>query len=176
MNEIIENIITRRSIRKYKDTPVEREKIEQIIKCGEYAPSGMGQQPWKFLVVEDKEVMEWLRKENKIALGFGPDKEVDPFYGAPVVIVVLADNTCSTYREDGSLALENMMLAAHSLGLGSCWIHRAWQTFETEEGKALLKKLGIGENYSGVGNMILGYPDCELPVAKPRKTDMTYYI
>ena len=93
----------------------------------------------------------------------------DPFYGAPVVLVVLADKAVGTYLYDGSLTMENMMLAAHDLGLGACWIHRAKEEFASEEGKAILKELGVEGDYEGIGNCILGYADGELPAAKPRK-------
>ena len=94
----------------------------------------------------------------------------DPFYGAPVVLVVLADKSRPTYLYDGSLVMGNLMLAAHSLGLGSCWIHRAKETFEREEGKAILKELGIEGDYEGIGNCVIGY------AKEPAKEAAPYWV
>ena len=151
MNEVIKNIVERRSIKKYKSDMVPTELIDEVLKAGTYAPSGMNRQS-----------------------PMGVD--IDPFYGAPVVLVVLADKSVPTYIYDGSLVMENMMLAASSLGLGSCWIHRAKEEeFETEEGKEILKSLGITGDYEGIGNCILGYPDMEAK-EKPRKENYIYKI
>ena len=109
-------------------------------------------------------------------MGKDPFKRADPFYGAPVVLVVLADKSVPTYVYDGSLVMAHLQLAAQALGLGSCWIHRAKETFEMPEGKALLKKLGIEGEYEGIGNCIVGYPDGELPAVKPRKENWVYYV
>ena len=100
----------------------------------------------------------------------------DPFYGAPVVLVVLANKDVRTAVYDGSLVMGNLMLAAHEMGVSSCWIHRAKEMFESEEGKAILKDLGIEGNYEGIGNCILGYADCPAPEARPRKENYVYYI
>lgn len=160
MNEIIKNIKTRRSIKKYKSDSVPREIIDIIAEAGTYAPSGMNKQSPIILEITNKEMRNKLSRINaKIA---GMPEEFDPFYNAPVVLVVLANKNIPTYIYDGSLVMENMMLAAHSLGLGSCWIHRAKETFETAEGKALLKDLGIvDEEYEGIANCIIGYSDIE---------------
>ena len=136
MNETIKNLIERRSCRKYSTTQIKEEELNSVLKAGEYAPTGMGRQSPIILVLQNKEKIEKLSKLN--AKIMGTDK--DPFYGAPTVLIVLADKNIGTYKEDGSLVLGNLMNAAYSLGLGSCWIHRAKEEFETEEGKEMLKE------------------------------------
>ena len=172
MNEVIKAITTRRSVKKYKSQPVEKELIDQIIYAGLCAPSGLNSQKTIILAVTDKETRDLLSTLNA---GKDPFKRADPFYNAPCVLVVLVEKNAPTYLYDGPLVMENMLLSAHALGLGACWIHRAKETFETEEGKALLKKLGIEGEYEGVGNCIVGYPDGET-VEKPRKENRVYYI
>lgn len=172
-NEVLNGILTRRSVRKYKPDPVPEELVEEIVKAGTYAASGMGQQSPLILAVTNREIRDRLAEENARVLG---NPGSDPFYGAPAVLVVLADKSCSTHLYDGSLVMGNMMLAAHSVGLGSCWIHRAREVFEGEYGKALLKKLGIEGGYEGIGNCIIGYPAEPLRPAAPRKEDYIHYI
>lgn len=171
MNETIKNLIERRSCRKYSTTQIKEEELNSVLKAGEYAPTGMGRQSPIILVLQNKEKIEKLSKLN--AKIMRTDK--DPFYGAPTVLIVLADKNIGTYKEDGSLVLGNLMNAAYSLGLGSCWIHRAKEEFETEEGKELLKEWNIPENYVGIGHCILGYPE-EKSEAKPRKEDYIRFI
>lgn len=171
MNETIKNLIERRSCRKYSTTQIKEEELNSVLKAGEYAPTGMGRQSPIILVLQNKEKIEKLSKLN--AKIMGTDK--DPFYGAPTVLIVLADKNIGTYKEDGSLVLGNLMNAAYSLGLGSCWIHRAKEEFKTEEGKELLKEWNIPENYVGIGHCILGYPE-EKSEAKPRKEDYIRFI
>ena len=172
MSETLKTIKSRRSIRKYKEDSIPEDILNKIIEAGTYAPSGMGKQSTIILAVTNKEVRDKLSKINASIMG----STNDPFYGAPVVLVVLADKSVRTHVYDGSLVMENLMLAAHDLGVGSCWIHRAKETFETEEGKELLQSLGIEGEYEGIGNCILGYPDGELPVAKQRKNNFVYYV
>ena len=160
-----EDLLTRRSVRKYSDRPVEDEKLDKVLTAGLYAPTGMNNQAPVMVAVRDKETRDKLSRMNAAAMGASGD----PFYGAPCVIVVLSDPERMTWVEDGSLVLGNLMNAAHSLGLGSCWIHRAKECFDTPEGKALLRAWGVPENYRGVGNCILGYA-AEEPEAKPRKS------
>lgn len=171
MNETIKNLIERRSCRKYSTTQIKEEKLNSVLKAGEYAPTGMGRQSPIILVLQNKEKVEKLSKLN--AKIMGTDK--DPFYGAPTVLIVLADKNIGTYKEDGSLVLGNLMNAAYSIGLGSCWIHRAKEEFETDEGKELLKEWNIPENYVGIGHCVLGYPE-EKSEAKPRKEDYIRFI
>ncbi len=172
MNETLRLIRSRRSVKKYKDTPVAKELIEKIVEAGTCAPSGLNKQSPIILAVTNKEVRDKLSFLNA---GKDPFKRSDPFYGAPVVLVVLADKSVPTYLYDGSLVMENMLLAAHSLGLGACWIHRAKETFAMEEGKEILRSLGIEGDYEGIGNCIVGYPDT-IPADKPRKENWVYYI
>ena len=155
MNEIIQCLKDRRSVRKYKKEQVKEEQLAQILEAGTYAPTGMGMQSPIMVVVQDAETIAKLSKLNAAVMGVNSD----PFYGAPTVIVVLADQSRGTCVEDGSLVMGNLLLAASGIGLGSCWINRAKETFETPEGKALLAKWGLDpEKYIGVGYCILGYP------------------
>ena len=160
-----EDLLTRRSVRKYSDRPVEDEKLDKVLTAGLYAPTGMNNQAPVMVAVRDKETRDKLSRMNAAVMGASGG----PFYGAPCVIVVLSDPERMTWVEDGSLVLGNLMNAAHSLGLGSCWIHRAKECFDTPEGKALLRAWGVPENYRGVGNCILGYA-AEEPEAKLRKS------
>ncbi|MBQ3506243.1 MAG: nitroreductase, partial [Clostridia bacterium] len=165
MSDILELIKSRRSVKKYKSDPVPKELIEKIVEAGTYAPTGRNWQSPIILAVTNKEIRDELSRLN---FGYDSDKRIDPFYGAPCVLVVLADKSKHTYVYDGSLVMGNMLLEAHSLGLGACWIHRAKEMFESAAGKAILKKLGIEGDYEGIGNCIVGYPDMT-PVDKPRK-------
>lgn len=168
MNTVIEAMLQRRSCRSYQADQVKEEHLQEILLAGTYAASGMNKQAGKIVVVQDKETIEQLRAMNAAIMG---NSDLDPFYGAPTVCVILADTNVRTWQEDGTLVLGNMMLAASTLGVASCWIHRAQQEFDSPEGKALLKKWGIPEHYRGVGHCILGYAASELPPARPRKAD-----
>lgn len=172
MNEIIKAMETRRSIRGYKEDMVPEELIAEVVEAGTYAATGMGRQSPIILAVTNKKVRDRLSKVNAEIMG----TTGDPFYGAPVVLVVLADKSRPTYLYDGSLVMGNLMLAAHSLDLGSCWIHRAKETFEREEGKAILKELGIEGDYEGIGNCVIGYAKEPAKEAAPRKADYVHYI
>ena len=175
MNTTMEDLLTRRSIRSYTDEMPPMEVIEEICKAGTYAPTGMNKQSPIIIAVTNREVRDKLSKLN--AGVFGKDNDMDPFYGAPVVLVVLADRSASfTWMEDGSLVMGNLLNAAHAKGLGSCWIHRAKEVFETEEGKAILAELGIEGDYVGIGNCILGYVKGDYPEARPRKENYVYWI
>ena len=161
--EAMKNLLERRSIRRYQDTQVPDELLDQVLEAGLYAPSGMNTQNIIMVAVRDKETRDLLSKLNAAVMG----SQNDPFYGAPCVIVVLGNEEKYLAVENGSLVLGNLQNAAHALGLGSCWIHRAYQVFESPEGKELLKKWGLPEKLRGVGNCILGYPD-EDPAPRPR--------
>ncbi len=174
MNETLKALIERRSCKKYLSKPVEQTLIDEVIKAGTYAPTGRNRQPVKIIAITDTHVRDELRKMNAQIMGV--DENFDPFYGAPVVLLVVADSTVSTYLYDGSLVMGNLMLAAHSLGLGSCWIHRAKEEMQTEYGKKLLKSLGIEGEWEGIGHCVLGYADGELPAAKPRKEGWVHYV
>ncbi|MBQ4053525.1 MAG: nitroreductase [Clostridia bacterium] len=173
MMEAMECMLTRRSVKKYKPDPVSKDLIEKIVEAGTYAPTGRNAQAPIILAVSNRQVRDELMKINAKVLGA---EGSDPFYGAPVVLVVLAAKERNTRVYDGSLVMGNLQLAAHALGLGSCWIHRAKETFELPEGQAILKQLGIEGEYEGVGNCVIGYPDGDLPAAKPRKENWVYYV
>ena len=166
-NETLEVLKTRRSIRKYKSTQIPEELLDEILEAGTYAACGMGKQGSMMAVVQDPELVAKLSKMNAEIMG----TDSNPFYGAPTVVVVFSDTKRPTHVEDGSLVMGNLLNAAHAVGIDSCWIHRAREVFETEEGKKLKKEWGIPEDYIGVGNCILGYRDCEYPEAAPRKVD-----
>ncbi len=171
MNETINTLITRRSVRSYSSKPVPDDILEQILEAGKFAPSGMGRQPVVMVVVQDNDRISSLSMMNAAVMG----ASTDPFYGAGTIVIVFADSTASTYLEDGSLVMGNLMNAAHSLGVDSCWIHRAKEVFETEDGKALMRRWGLDEKYVGIGNCILGYSDKPIPEAKPRKTGFVVF-
>lgn len=172
-NIAMQNLLTRRSIRNYKTDPIPIDVLDRILEAGTYAPNGMSKQSAIILAITDKKVRDELSRINAEICG-KPDS--DPFYGAPVVLVVLADLAVASYVEDGALVIGNLLNAAHAEGLGSCWIHRARQEFETEYGKALLKQLGIKGNYVGIGHCILGYIAGDYPAAHPRKDKFVYRV
>jgi len=171
MNTTINDIINRRSIRKYKSQQISREELDIVLQAGMCAPTGMNRQSPIMVAVQDAETVKLLSKLNAQVLG----SDSDPFYGAPTVVIVLAGAWSQHAVQDGSLVMGNLMNAAKGIGLGSCWINRAKEVFDSEEGKALLKKWGIEGEYVGVGNCILGYPD-EEPEMKPRKENYVYYV
>lgn len=171
MNTTIQDLMTRRSIRKYKPEQITREELETVLNAGMCAPTAMNRQSPIIVAVQNKDDIAYLSKLNAAVKGMAGD----PFYGAPTVLVVLADAENANAVPDGSLVLGNLMNAAHAIGLGSCWINRAREVFATDEGKALLKKWGIEGDYIGVGNCILGYPD-EQPQMKPRKENYVHYV
>ena len=163
MNPTIRTLKNRYSAKKYLPRQVEDTLLDTVLEAGLYAPTGMNNQKVVTVAVRDKETRDLLSRMNAQVMG----AENDPFYGAPCVIVVLSDPERRTWVEDGSLVMGNLMNAATALGLGSCWIHRAREMFDSPEGKELLKKWGLPETLRGVGNCILGYEDGET-VRKPR--------
>lgn len=171
MNETINNIKTRRSIKKYQNKMIPEDILNEILTAATYSPSGKNLQSSIIVAITNKEVRDKLSRLNAKVM----NTDIDPFYGAPIVAVVLGNKEIPTYIYDGSLVMGNLMTAAHSLGISSCWIHRAKEVFETEEGKEILKTLGIEGNYEGIGNCILGYSD-ETKIPSKRKEDYIYYI
>ena len=174
MNETINTLINRRSCKKFKSQMVSEEDINLVIKAGEYAPNGKGAQSAIIIAITNKELRDKLSNLNREIAGM--KEGIDPFYNAPVVLVVLAKKSIGTHVYDGSLVIGNMLNAAASLGLGSCWIHRAKEEFESPIGQEILRGLGISEEYEGIGHCILGYPDGNTKEASPRKEDFVYYI
>ncbi len=167
MNKIIKAMKERRSIRKFKSEMPAKADLEQIVEAGLYAASGMGKQATKIIIVTDKKLRDKIMEMNRKVGGW--DQGFDPFYGAPAMLIVLAEKDWRNKIYDGSLVMGNLMLAAHSLGLGSIWIHRAREEFESEEGKEILKELGIEGEWEGIGHCAVGYMDGELPKPAPRK-------
>ena len=174
MNPVIQAMRERRSIRAYRPDPVPKELLDQVLEAGLYAPTGMGAQRVITVAVTDPALRDRLAEVNRQTGGW-KDEGFDPFYGAPAVLIVLAEADSFTNVYDGSLVMANLMLAAHALGLGSCWIHRAKEEFERPEFQALLKDLGIPGDYIGVGHCILGWPAGPLPEAAPRKEGRVFY-
>ena len=173
MGETLEIIKKRRSVRGYKADMVPKDVLDKIIEAGTYAATGMGRQSPIIISVSNRELRDKLSAMN--AKIMGKEEGFDPFYGAPNDLIVLADKTMPTYLYDGSLVMGNLMLAAADLGVDSCWIHRAKEEFESEEGKAILKELGITGDYEGIGHCVLGYAANEVPEAAPRKDNYVYY-
>ena len=172
MNEAYQNLLNRFSTKKYTDQPVSDEMLDAILEAGLYAPTGKNNQKAIMVAVRDRATRDQLSRMNAEIMG----AQLDPFYGAPCVVVVLSDPTRNTWVEDGSLVMGNLMNAATALGLGSCWIHRAKLIFEQEEGKQILADLGIEGDYEGIGHCILGYPDVVELTPAPRKADYIHYI
>ena len=172
MSDVLETIKSRRSIRKYKSDMVPQDKMEKIIEAGTYAATGMGKQSPIIVAVTNKELRDKLSAMNAKIMG----TNTDPFYGPPVVLIVLADKSRPTYLYDGILVMGNLMLEAEAQGIGSCWIHRAKEEFESEEGKEILKSLGIEGDYEGIGHCVLGFADGPAPKAAPRKDSYVYYV
>lgn len=171
MNNTVSDIMNRRSIRKYKTEQISREELDTVLQAGICAPTGMNRQSPLVIAVQNKEVRDRLSRMNAAVLG----TDSDPFYGAPTVVVVLADANSPHAVQDGSLVMGNMLNAAKAIGLGSCWVNRAKEVFDSAEGKSLLAQWGVEGDVIGVGNCILGYPD-ENPAMKPRKPDYIRYI
>lgn len=165
--EFLDMLLTRRSVRAYKPDPVPEALLEEVLRAGTYAPTGGGRQSPVLVAVTDKAARDEISRLNAAVMG----KDTDPYYGAPVLVLALADPASSTWVEDASCALENMMLAAHALGLGSVWVHREREIFDSEAGKALLRAWGLPETLRGVGSIALGYASGPAPAPAPRKDD-----
>ena len=184
MNTVaLENMKTRRSCRVFSSEMPSRELVAMVCEAGTYAPTGHGKQSPRILAVTDRALRDRLSDMNyriwnrlSIERGTGPKAPMDPFYGAPVVLVVLADRTSPTYLYDGCSVLTNLANAAHAAGLDSCWIHRAKEEFDSPEGKAILADLGIEGDYEGIGHIVLGYRAKELPPPLPRKADYVRWV
>lgn len=174
MNETLKVLETRRSCRNFKPDMISEEELQEIVKAGTYAPTGMGKQSPLIIAVTNKELRDQIAEENRKIGGW--KEGFDPFYGAPVILIVLADRTCRTHVYDGSLVMGNLMNAAESLGVASIWIHRAKEEFDSEFGKKILTDLGIEGDYEGIGHCALGYAAEEPKDAAARKENYVYYI
>ena len=174
METTLQEMKARRSVRKYKPELPPRAALEKIIEAGLYAASGKGLQSSMIVAVTDRALRDRLMEMNRVIGGWA--EGFDPFYGAPAVLLVLADKSSANHVYDGSLTMGNMMLAAHALGLGSCWINRAKEEFDSDEGKEILRELGIMGEWEGIGHCIVGIPDGDLPEAKPRKEGRVVWV
>lgn len=172
MNETLRILENRRSCHNFKPDMITDEELNAVIKAGTYAPTGMGKQSPIIIAITNPDKVKEFSKANAAIMG----ANIDPFYGAPVILVVLADKTVPTYKYDGSLVMGNLLNAAESLGLGSIWIHRAKEEFESDFGKNLLKKLGIEGDYEGIGHCALGYKAEPSKAVAPRKDHYVYYV
>ena len=173
MNETLKTLKERRSCRKYLPKQVEAAALDAILEAGTYAPTGMNRQAPVIVAVQDPETVKKISKLNAAVMG----ADTDPFYGAPTVLVVLADPEVRTYVYDGALVMGNLMNAAHAVGVDSCYIFRAREVFATEEGKALLRQWGVPDHYEGIGNCILGYgAEGGKREASPRKENYIYKV
>lgn len=173
MNDVLDILKNRRSVRAYKNEMPPKDVIEKIMEAGSFAPTGRNRQSPIILAVTDKEERDYLSRLNAAVMGV----DSDPFYGAPVVLIVLADRTFPTYIYDGSLVMGNLMNAAFASGVGSCWIHRAKEVFNSDEGKKLLEKWGVTGDYEGIGHCVLGYPAADVnPQPSPRKPDFCRFV
>jgi nitroreductase len=166
-NAVLKNLRERRSIRKYKKEQISEEQLDAVLEAGIYAPTGMGAQSPMIVVIQDPDTIAKISAMNAAVMG----TDSDPFYGAPTLLIVLADRNRPTHVEDGSLVMGNLLNAAYSVGVDSCWIHRAKEFSESAEGREMLRRWGVPDEYIGIGNCILGYRDCDYPAPKPRKSD-----
>lgn len=173
MNEVTKILCERRSIRKFKSEQIPKDVLEEILKCGIYAPSGKNKQSAKIVVIQNKKMIEDIAKVNG---SFVNKANLNPFYGAPTLVIVFADKNISTYIEDGCAVISNILNSSFSLGVDSCWVHRAKETFETEFGQELMKGWGLSQDYVGIGNVVLGYRDMILPPPFPRKEDYIVWV
>ncbi|SFK58705.1 Nitroreductase [Lachnospiraceae bacterium KH1T2] len=174
MNETLKVLENRRSCRKFKSDMISDEELKAIVRAGTFSATGKGLQSPIIIAVTDKKLRDEIAEENRKIGGWG--EGFDPFYGAPVILVVLAKKEVPTHVYDGSLVMGNLMNAAESLGVASIWIHRAKEEFESDFGKNILKRLGIEEEYEGIGHCALGYADGPVNSAAPRKENYVYYI
>ena len=172
MNESMKTILERRSIRQFRPEHISDEEMDYILKAGIYAPTSTNLQDTKFVIIRSAELIAEISRMNAAVSGSAGD----PFYGAPDLVIVFADSNFPNWTQDGALAMGNMMNMAKAQGIGSCWINRAHEVFETAEGRALARKWGLPDNYKGVGNCILGYPDGEYPQPKERRPERFYFV
>ena len=176
MNQTIEDLKSRRSIRKFKDEQISDEDLNAILEAGTYAPTGRGLQSPKIVVIQNPDKIKEFSAWNRSYFPVDVPEDMDPLYGAKTLLIVLSDSEIPTYVEDGCSVLAVLVNAAHAVGVGSCWIHRAREEFSSKKGKELLKKWGIPERYEGIGHVVLGYPDMESPEPLARKEDYIHFV
>lgn len=178
MNETLETILNRRSIRKFKPEQITDEELQKIIKAGQYAPSAANQQSWHIVAIQNKDVLKklcdtfrsiYLKSGNQRFEDAANSENFNPFYNAPTYIMVFGEEKAIAPIHDGSLVIGNMLLAAEAQGIGGCWLHAMNFVFKTEEGKTLEKELGISEGYTPVGALAIGYKGMPSPAAAPRR-------
>ncbi len=181
--QALDNMKARRSCRAFTSEMPARELIEKMCEAGIWAPTGHGKQSPLIVAITRKDLRDRLSKMNAriwneltVARGGVAKEGTDPFYGAPVVLLVLADRSIPTYLYDGCAVLTNLANAANAVGLASCWIHRAKQEFDSEEGQAILKELGIKGDYEGIDHLVVGFPAMEPPIPLPRKADYIRWV
>ena len=173
MASTLEDLKNRRSCRSFQPGQITEEELAQVVEAGTYAPTARGGQSPIIVVVQDKDTIETLRSMNAAIMGT-PD--ADPFYGAPTVLIVLADKGCVNRVYDGSCVMDNLLNAAQAVGLGACWIHRAREEFDSPQGKALLEAWGVKGEYEGIGHCVLGYRADTVPAPAPREGNYVYYV
>ena len=176
MNQTIEDLKSRRSIRKFKDEQITDEELNTILEAGTYAPTGAGRQSPKIVVIQNPETIKEFSDWNRSFFPTEVPDDMDPFYGGKTLLIVLANSEMPTYIEDGASVLTVLVNAAHAIGVGSCWVHRARDEFASEKGKELLKEWGIPESYEGIGHVVLGYADMPNPKPIPRKEDYIHFV
>lgn len=180
MNETIRTILKRRSVRAYKPDQVDEGSLELILEAGRYAPSAMNQQPWHFTVIQNRLLLEKLEAACKIVFmesdvealrNIARRDDFSVFYHAPALVIVTGDSTALAPQYDCTLAMQNMMLAAASLDIGSCWMHSIMMFHATEKGKAVFRDLGIvfPERHQPYAAAVFGYSAVPLPEPAPRK-------
>ena len=171
-NEVLNTIKKRRSIRAYKPDSIAEEVLNAVLEAGTFAPTGGGKQSPVIIAITTPKYRKEIQKLNAEIMG----SDNDPYYGAPVVVLVLADGTANSFVQDGSCVLENMMLAATSLGLGTVWVDREREIFDSTKGKLLLREWGLSESLRGVGAIALGYPQNADIEATARKENYIIHI
>mgnify|MGYP002860643904 CR=1 FL=1 len=168
-NEVLKAIRERRSIRRFQDKQITDEELTAVLEAGTWAATGHGtQNPW-IVAVQEPQLMQRLSAVNAEIMGVTSD----PYYGAPTMVLVFASADNYNRERDGSLVLGNMMLAAHSIGLASCWINRVDEMFQRDDLQALLKEWGLPDGLVGIGSLALGYAASQPRTVKERKAD--YY-
>ena len=171
-NALLDLIKTRRSCRHYKAEQISDEELNAVLEAGTYAPTGHGKQDPVIVAVQNPELKARLAKMNAEVMGV----DSNPYCDAPTYLLVFASEDNANAFQDGSCVLENMMLAAHALGLATCWINREYQMFQTEEGKNIMKEIGLKEGLIGIGALSLGYPSREPKPVAERKADWTVIV